>query len=387
MSKRKVLFITPSLCQGGIEHSLITMLKLLDKTKYDLTLFTYLDDMSLLPLVPNEVRVVTDENKPHYYRKPKAIFYNVLKLASKKLKMKKFSDKIAEKLRVYIHQQKVKHPAKDIFKNEQFDVVVSYAVGICTEMALCFKNCKHYLFYHSSMDMHHDMHEKLFPQYDGIIGVSDGVKNMLCTNYPQVKNKVDVIRNYVDAQKIIEKSIDHIDVEAENKLILCTCGRLSEEKGFDLAVESAYLLKEKGVNFVWFFVSDGTERQTIEKLIDKYALNDNIVITGYLENPYPYYRVCDIYIQPSYHESFGLTIKEAVILGKAIISTDTFGGHTVLEDGKYGEIVPISAQGLADGIILALEKEKQGMYKKYDINDNIIEREIYIKKLESVLDK
>ena len=55
MSKKKVLFITPSLCQGGIEHSLITMLKLIDKTKYDLTLFTYRKDMSLLPLVPKGV--------------------------------------------------------------------------------------------------------------------------------------------------------------------------------------------------------------------------------------------------------------------------------------------------------------------------------------------
>lgn len=385
MSKRKVLFITPSLCQGGIEHSLITMLKLLDKTKYDLTLFTYRDDMTLLPLVPKEVRVVTDENKPHYYRKPKAVFYSALKSVAQKLKMKKFSEKIAEKLKVYIHQQKVKHPAKDIFKNEQFDVVVSYAVGICTEMALFFENSKHFVFYHSSVDMHHDKLQKLLPRYDAVIGVSDGVKEMICTNYPLVKSKVTVIENYVDAQQIAEKSNEPLDLSTGNKLRLCTCGRLSEEKGFDLAVETARILKEKDIKFVWYFVSDGTERQKIQSLIEQYSLNKNIIITGYLENPYPYYKACDIYVQPSYHESFGLTIKEAVILGKTVVSTKTFGACTILENGKYGEIVEISSKSLANEILIAIEREKKGLYKKYELNDNIKEKEIYINKIDELL--
>lgn len=387
MGKKKVLFITPSLCQGGIEHSMITMLKLLDKSKYELTLFTYLDDMTLFPLVPKEVRVVTDEKKPHYHRKPKSVIYKFLIKLTQTLKFKNLRDKLTEKHRKYIHSLKVKHPAKDIFKNEKFDVVVSYAVGICTEMSLCFDCDKSYVFYHSSVPMHLDMLNSVLPQYDGIVGVSEGVKSMLCSNYKGISDKVQVIENYVDADKIIEKSKEPLILDNGNKLVLCTCGRLSEEKGFDLAVETAKILKEKGFDFVWYFVSDGNERLKIENLINKYSLEDNIIITGYVENPFPYYKLCDMYVQPSYHESFGLTIKEAIILGKAVVSTDTFGGHTVLKDGEYGEIVEISAQGLADGIILAISKEKQGLYKKYDMNENIKERNRYVQELEELLDR
>jgi len=386
MGKKKVLFITPSLCQGGIEHSLITMLKILDKTKYDITLFTYCNDLALLPLVPKEVKTIHNNSQPHCYRKPKAIFYNGIKLVTQKLKLNGVNEKVSEKLKNYVHQQKAKHPSKDIIKNQKFDIVISYAIGICTEMALYFKADKYYAFFHSSVDLHHEMLEKIFPSYNKIVAVSDGVKEMLTESYPHVRDKIVVLKNYVDAQKIIDKSIEKINIK-NNKLVLCTCGRLSSEKGFDLAVESASILKQKGIDFIWYFVGDGNERNKIESLINKYKLSDFIKITGYVENPYPYIKACDIYIQPSYHESFGLTIKEAVILGKTVVSTDTVGGNTVLEDGKYGEIVPISANGIAQGILTAQNKAQEDLYDKYDIRLNKEEKNKFITQLEDVLNR
>ncbi len=386
MSKKKVLFITPSLCQGGIEHSMITMLNLLNKEKYDITLFTYLENLTLLPLVPKEVRFINDKQKPHYYRKPKAVFYNSVKSVTQKLKLNRINDKFSEKLRNYIHLQKVKHPSKDIFKNEKFDVVVSNAIGICTEMALEFNAKNYYVFFRCSIDMHHEMLEKTFPKYSGIIAVSDGVKQMLVKNYPDMQDKIQVIKNYVNAQQIINKSNDKVEL-VKNKLILCTCGRLSEEKGFDLAVESANILKNNGLDFIWYFVGDGAERRKTEELINKYNLNEYIKITGYVDNPFPYIKDCDIYIQPSYHESFGRTIKEAVILGKTVVSTDTAGGHTVLENEKYGEIVPVSSSDIAKGILTARNKAQQGLYMKYDLIQNEKEKSDFVSQLESILDK
>lgn len=384
MGKKKVLFIIPTLCQGGIEHSLITMLDLLDKTKYDITLFTYHNDLELLPLVPKEIRTIHDESKPHYYRKPKAILYSGLKIISQMFKLKKLNCKVSDNLRNYIHQQKAKYPSNNIFKNQKFDIVISYAIGICTEMAIYFNAERYYVFFHSSVDLHHEMLEKVFPSYNKIVSVSDGVKEMLTESYPHVSDKIVVLKNYVDAQKIIDKSNECIKIK-DDKLVLCTCGRLSSEKGFDLAVESANILRQKGIDFIWYFVGDGYEREQVEKLINEYKLNAYIKITGYVENPYPYIKACDIYIQPSYHESFGLTIKEAIILNKTVVSTDTVGGHTVLEDGKYGEIVPISAEGIAQGVLTAQSKAKQGLYKKYDTSLNDEEKNKYISQLEDVL--
>ena len=71
--KKKILFITPSLCQGGLEHSLITMLKLLDKNKYEMYLYTYREDLALLPLVPEYVHFKNDLLNKHYQRNNKTM--------------------------------------------------------------------------------------------------------------------------------------------------------------------------------------------------------------------------------------------------------------------------------------------------------------------------
>lgn len=386
MSKKKVLFITPSLCQGGLEHSLITMLNILDKSKYDITLFTYREDLSLLGLVPEEVKVVNDTEKPHYYRRPKAVFYKAIGTISNKLSLKNSYNKTTEKLNKYIRQQRVNRPARVIFKNQQFDIVISYAIGICTEMALSFKAKKYYTFFHSSLDLHHEMLEKLFPFFDGIVAVNDGVKEMLFQNYPHVRDKIRVLKNYVNAQNIIDKATEKVNIKSSGT-ILCTCGRLSAEKGFDLAVESARVLKKIGIDFTWYFVGDGGERVRIEDLINQYSLNDNIVITGYINNPFSYMKACDIYIQPSYEEAQPLAVLEAMVLGKAIVSTKTVGGKYILENGNKGILTEISGESLAEGIMSLIENPelRHSFENQYTLEDNMKEKQIYIDKWNELL--
>ena len=386
--KKKILFITPSLCQGGLEHSLITMLKLLDKNKYEMYLYTYREDLSLLPLVPEYVHFKNDLLNKHYQRNPKAMCLWGVETGLKKIGVKDKAELYASNRKKYIHKQKV-NQIKKAYKNTYFDVVVGNSIGMTSEMAAIVNAKKRFVFFRSSVDLHHEENIELFPKYDGIIAVSQGVKDMLCSSYKNIEDKVYVLENYVDAEQIITKANQPISnglVQPDNKLILCTCGRFSEEKGFDLAVKSASILKKKDIGFVWYFIGDGVLRKSLEKQISEYSLDENIIITGYVDNPFPYIKMCDIYIQPSYHESYGRTIKEAIILGKPIVSTDTVGAHTLLDNTEFGEIVDISAEALAQGIMTVVEKQKQGKYDRYDIKENELEKSEYISKLEKLLD-
>ena len=386
--KKKILFITPSLCQGGLEHSLITMLKLLDKNKYEMYLYTYREDLALLPLVPEYVHFKNDLLNKHYQRNPKAMCLWGVETGLKKIGAKDKAELYANKRKEYIHKQKV-NQIKKAYKNTDFDVVVGNSIGMTSEMTAVVNAKKRFVLFHSSVDLHHEENIKLFPKYDGIIAVSQGVKDMLCSSYKNIEDKVYVLENYVDAEQIITKANETLPNETdlpENKLVLCTCGRFSEEKGFDLAVESASILKKKDIGFVWYFIGDGVLRKSLEKQISEYSLDENIIITGYVDNPFPYIKMCDIYIQPSYHESYGRTIKEAIILGKPIVSTDTVGAHTLLNNTEFGEIVDINANALTQGIITALEKNKQDMYGKYDLSVNEEEKIEYISKLEKLFD-
>lgn len=389
MKKRKILFITPSLCQGGIEHSQITMLKLLDFNKYDITLFTYLEDMTLLPMVPDYVNVISDKDDTHYHRDIKVVFLKLKKKLFTLLGNRSKSGEYGVQLRSYIHEQRAKHPAKDVFKDEHFDVIVSNAVGICTEMALHISAEKRYVFFRSSVDLHHDMLERVFPRYDGIVAVSAGVQTMLQKAYPMVKDKILLLENYVDAETILEKAnVSDTDPSLEDNITtICSCGRLSSEKGFDTAVEAAAVLDKEGYSFKWYFIGDGQEREKVEALIKNYSLEEKIVITGYMDNPFGFMKNCDIYVQPSYEESYGRTIKEAIILGCPVVSTATVGGKTLVRDKENGILTEINSEALAEGIKMLIDDEalrtKLGAF--YSVEQNAKEKQIFKEGLENLL--
>lgn len=390
MKKTKVLFITPSLCQGGLEHAQIELLQMLSEDKFDITLFLYLKDTTLLPLVPANVKVILDGETPHYFRKKEAIKLNLQKKISKLLGNQKAYVYYSEKLREYIHEQKAMHPAKDVFKDEMFDVVVSYAIGISTEMALHIPAKKHYVFYHGSVDMHHELLNRLFPKYDGIIAVSTGVQDMLRKAYPSVQEKIILMENCVNAQVVLNKASEQkegfMTQGCENITTICSCGRLSPEKGFDIAVETAKILSEEGYLFKWFFIGDGAERCKLEEMIAEHSLEDKICITGYMDNPFSLMRDCNIYVQPSYEEAYGRTIKEAMVLGRPIISTETIGAKTLIRHGENGVLTSFSGKALAEAIIEWIVSP--GLRKQYEITysveESLEDRNTYKEKIETL---
>lgn len=139
---------------------------------------------------------------------------------------------------------------------------------------------------------------------------------------------------------------------------LVTVGRLAAAKNYLLAVETSKLLKEKDIPFKWYFVGEGEERPAIEKLIQKYHLQDEVILLGECVNPYPYMANCDVYVQTSVFEGYGLTIAEAKILGRPVVSTDFDVIYDQIVHGENGLIAKMTAESVADQIIrLLTDKE------------------------------
>ena len=147
-----------------------------------------------------------------------------------------------------------------------------------------------------------------------------------------------------------------------------------------MAVEAAHILRQRGMDFVWYFIGDGSDRNKLEEKINSLGLTERIVITGFMDNPFPLMSQCDIYVQPSYEEAFGRTIKEALVLGKTVVSTATAGGKAILQNGELGKLTSIDAKGLANGILEAAEQN----VCKYTMEMNKREKEIYISALEKL---
>ena len=148
-------------------------------------------------------------------------------------------------------------------------------------------------------------------------------------------------------------------------LRILTVGRLANQKGYDIALEACKILKEKGIHFRWYSLGIGPLKDEIEKYIANNRLEDYFKLLGVKSNPYPYIRNCDIYVQTSKFEGFGLAIAEARMLNKPVVTTRFDAVYNQMIDRKNGLVVNMNARSVSDGILELINNKEL----KYEIVD------------------
>lgn len=344
--KKKVIIIVHQLNIGGVQKALISALNAIDYSENEVTLYVRKNRTDLISLVNRNVsRIIINQDKTRYYRKPYSVWLQLKHVLTKK-------QKYLSMLNNYIVSSQMKYEKERYFSDDvEYDLAVSYIQSYTAKLVAENINAKRkVMFYHGSTDEFHDVNEKAMQHFERIYCVSKGAQKAVQGFYPQYTEKIDCLENYVDAESVRQRANEFVPDYPNDKLILCSCGRITSVKGYDLAVGAAEKLKKNGLDFKWYFVGDGVDRPKIESLISEKRLDDYIEITGLQDNPYPYIKNCDIYVQPSYEESYGLTIIEAQILGRIIVSTKTVGGVDIIHDGIDGLLADIDAKSIAHKI-------------------------------------
>ena len=382
MAKRTVLFINDSLWRSsGVFLSLLQVLRHISYETYDVTLYVSADarvDPDAVSLLGPKVRLIIGEDFAHGYRDPIVFALHLLSRCFSAVRLRSAADRLQKKARARLRKNKMRRQAKRYFGKIRFNVVVANTVPVCSEIARYVAADKKYVLFHSSKpEFFPELTLRAFRDFDRVIAVSESVKQMLVKTYPQNEEQIEAVANYVDAKNVIDRAAASALPPADDRVRLCSCGRLEKEKGFDLALEAASLLKAQGFEFIWYFVGDGSERPKLTAMRDEAGLDKDIVFAGFRSNPYPYIGGCDIYVQPSYEEAQPLTVMEALILGRAVVSTETVGGRTLLEDGNKGVVTPITAEGLAEGIASLLRdpERRASLENAYTAEDDQNEKQ------------
>jgi glycosyltransferase involved in cell wall biosynthesis len=132
---------------------------------------------------------------------------------------------------------------------------------------------------------------------------------------------------------------------------LLSIGRFSYPKNFDnLPDICRRLVNVHGdINLKWYIVGFGDE-EPIRRAIAESGMEEHVILLGKKENPYPYIKACDIYVQPSRYEGKSVTVREAQILCKPVVVTNYPTASSQIQDGIDGVIVPMDNDGCAQGI-------------------------------------
>ncbi|MCH5172295.1 MAG: glycosyltransferase [Erysipelotrichales bacterium] len=194
--------------------------------------------------------------------------------------------------------------------------------------------------------------KKLYKHYNKIFIVSKEAKNVFDKKFPEFKDKTELRINPIDINEIkkqSEKGESYSDKFEGNRIL--TVGRISKEKGQDLAIETLKILIEKGYNIRWYFIGDGPFLDECKDKAKAFGLDNYAIFLGKKENPYPFMKDCSVYVQPSRHEGFCLSVAEAKCFNKPIVSTDFSGSYEQLKETVNFSITAPSPQELAHGII------------------------------------
>lgn len=187
-----------------------------------------------------------------------------------------------------------------------------------------------------------------YDAYDQVVCVAESVKESYVSAFGKDPQAV-VLHNVNDETEILTKAAAFEVTKTEDCTFL-SVGRLSYEKGNDRLLEACGRLKQDGYRFQLWIVGDGDEREALRKFASENGLTSCVTFWGFQNNPYPYMRAADAVVCPSRYEGFSTVMTEAMILGKAAITTPCSGMQELLGDSEFGLIAEDSVEGLYRGM-------------------------------------
>ena len=165
-AKRRILFVVHQLNYGGVQKAAIAALNAIDYSENEVTLYVRKNRTQLLKDVNKNVsKIIVNEDKTHYFRRPYAIYLTICESIGKWIKNAKIEEKAHKKLVQYIVKSQMKYEQKKYFKDtESYDVAISYIQGYTAQfVAECVNAKKKIMFYHVSGDELHELHDPAIP--------------------------------------------------------------------------------------------------------------------------------------------------------------------------------------------------------------------------------
>ena len=325
----KILFFIDTLAGGGAEKVLRTLVNNMDQEKFEITVQTI------------------DEANPEEYLVP-GIRYKAINRCKSALGKKLFSCWIR-----LCAELKWLYP---LYIRDDYDIEVAYLECGSTKILAgsTNKKARKIAWVHCDLAIKEGMAEQTeklkgyYQKYDKVVCVSENVRDSFRRMFGDVTESL-VLHNVNDETDILAKA-EAFEVPRRSKAELVAVGRLAEQKGFDRLIDACAMLKGDGMDFHLRILGEGPERANLEAQIARERLEDYIELMGQQSNPYPYVSGADLVVCSSRYEGLSTAVTEALILGKAVVTTPCTGMDELLGESEFGLITEDSAEGIYQGM-------------------------------------
>lgn len=357
---KKIIIVSHAMEIGGAERALLGLLNSFDYSEYQVDLFLGRQEGELLKFVPKEVNMLP-VNQAKYLAVPmiSLVSEHNIKMLYGRLKAKCLAKRRVKKLGLkkdnqveltYSHKYTWKYIG-DINPDMEYDLAISFLTPhyICLNHVKAKKRIAWIHTDYSTVDIDADVELSMWEPYDYIASISEKATEAFLKKFPTLKNKIIGIDNIVTDSMVEEQAKEKVDLEFESgrSINLLSIGRFSYAKNFDNVPRICKSLLDMGLDVKWYLIGFGGDEDLIRQNISKLGMEDRVIILGKKDNPYPYIKACDIYVQPSRYEGKAVSVREAQLLHKPVIITDFPTAHSQVKDGYDGVIVPLENEKCA----------------------------------------
>ncbi|MCI0469463.1 MAG: glycosyltransferase [Nitrospirae bacterium] len=363
----KILYLHPTFTFGGAERTSQNLLNGLDKERFHITLLTSktIANQLLTPAV-REVIYVEDIGMDIWFDGLRRLWKDI-RIVSRIL-----ADKRPDIAFGMMHYSSTLLAlAKKLFVRDA-KIVASPRGPSSVYLETCFTKISDRLFLKCLFNA--------FCRFsDGIIVPSFGTKEDCVKHYGADSNRAAVINNGMDIDVIRKTMTEAVDIRIPDNIpIIATAGRLSKEKNTVILLQAFALIRKKREARL-LIIGDGSEMERLRVEAERLRILEDIIFTGFQQNPYKYIRLAHLFVHTCLVEGFGNIIVEAMACGVPVIATDCpYGPREIIQHNRNGILVPMNdTEALSEAIegLLVNEKRRGGMadnaaIRAHDFNVN-----------------
>ena len=374
---KKILIVNNNLDMGGIQKSLVNLLREIHN-KYDVTLLLFSKSGTLLKDIPSDVKIITPRK-----------CYRILGLTKSELKkypllfiLKAFLLRYAS---VFSRRNAMRLMGIFQKKIKGYDISISYShlahnkyfANGCGDFVLDKIICKnkiclvHCDYLNSGCKTEQNNDEYL--EFDRIACCSNSVRERFLKGATVPPEKVYTLRNFFDLS-VAEVAKNFSYCYDNNYINLVTVARLSPEKGVDRAIDALFASKRKDIRY--YIIGDGPQRKTLKDKIMDYNMANQVFFFGEQQNPYGYMQNADYLLVPSLNEAAPMVFDEAKTIGLQVISTNTTSALEMISD-ENGIVCDNSIESIASTLIR--------LNKRFFKNNNTVDNKIQLSQFDTLI--
>ncbi len=354
----KILVLHGHLSMGGEERVLLNVLRNLVELNYDVDLLITWNHKEN-NLFENEIpKKVNYEFLFDSYNGKNKLIKEIYRIKAKTTYLKKIEKKI---------------------KNEKYDIVIDYSSNLLKYDNFDIK-IPVFAWIHFSLTFGEKLtlekikkYKKQYKKYSKIFAITRVMKEEFINKVGIDEKKVELVYNPIDL-KLIEKKAENVEKKYENYLkqdYFLQVSRLTQQKQPEHLVDIYYKLKQAGIKEKLYFIGDGEKKEIIKQKIKEYNLENDIILLGQIENPYPFFKNAKLFVHTAKYEGLPTVLLESLALGTPVVSYDCpTGPRDILgKNSEYGELISLNDKDMFVEKVLELmnSKEKYEKYKKLSL--------------------